>query len=243
MRAGGLAFLRFAADNRVAWELMMEGRFSDFAVEVRRRQAELVHELLVGDAPAGFNPRELELAAHAVELGLRRGSGPLDVGAPRRSSRAARRLDRRAPAARTTEVHLTHHRIVIVGAGFAGLGTAIRLRAGGHRRLRRARARRRRRRHLARQHLPRLRLRRAVAPLLVLLRPQPGLEPQLLAAAGDPATTCARLRRRVRRTPHIRFDCDEVHARRWDDDAQLWRLETSQGELTRRRRDRGRTGR
>ena len=25
VRAGGLAFLRFAADNRVAWELMMEG--------------------------------------------------------------------------------------------------------------------------------------------------------------------------------------------------------------------------
>ncbi len=66
VRAGGLAFLRFAADHRVAWQLMMEGRFSDFAVEVRRRQAELVHELLLEMAPAGFNPRELELAAHAV---------------------------------------------------------------------------------------------------------------------------------------------------------------------------------
>ena len=42
-------------------------------------------------------------------------------------------------------------------------------------RLRRPRARRRRRRHLAGQHLPGLRLRRPVAPLLVLLRAQPAL--------------------------------------------------------------------
>ena len=66
VRAGGLAFLRFASDNRVAWELMMEGRFSDAAVEVRRRQAALVHELLLEKAPADVDPRERELAAHAV---------------------------------------------------------------------------------------------------------------------------------------------------------------------------------
>jgi AcrR family transcriptional regulator len=66
VRAGGLAFLRFAADNRVAWELMMEGRFSDVAIEVRRRQAALVHELLLEKAPPDADPRELELAAHAV---------------------------------------------------------------------------------------------------------------------------------------------------------------------------------
>jgi AcrR family transcriptional regulator len=66
VRAGGLAFLRFAKDNRVAWELMMEGRFSDAANEARRRQAALVHELLLERAPAGVDPRELELAAHAV---------------------------------------------------------------------------------------------------------------------------------------------------------------------------------
>jgi AcrR family transcriptional regulator len=66
VRAGGLAFLRFASDNRVAWELMMEGRFSDAAVGVRRRQAALVHELLLEKAPADVDPRELELAAHAV---------------------------------------------------------------------------------------------------------------------------------------------------------------------------------
>jgi AcrR family transcriptional regulator len=66
VRAGGLAFLRFASDHRVAWELMMEGRFSDAAAGVRRRQAALVLELLSELVPAGVDRRELEVAAHAV---------------------------------------------------------------------------------------------------------------------------------------------------------------------------------
>jgi AcrR family transcriptional regulator len=66
LRAGGLAFLRFAAENRVAWELMMEGRFSDTAVAVRRRQAALVLELLREIASAEADEHELEVAAHAV---------------------------------------------------------------------------------------------------------------------------------------------------------------------------------
>ena len=66
LRAGGLAFLRFAADNRMAYELLYEGRFSDAAVTVRRRQAALILELMREMAPADVDPRELELAAHAV---------------------------------------------------------------------------------------------------------------------------------------------------------------------------------
>lgn len=66
LRAGGLAFLRFASENRVAYELLYEGRFSDAAVSVRRRQAALILELMREMAPAGLDPRELELAAHAV---------------------------------------------------------------------------------------------------------------------------------------------------------------------------------
>lgn len=66
LRAGGLAFLRFAADHRVAWQLMMEGRFSDTATEVRRRQAALVVDLLEEIAAPDFDRRELEVAAHAV---------------------------------------------------------------------------------------------------------------------------------------------------------------------------------
>jgi AcrR family transcriptional regulator len=66
LRAGGLAFLRFASDNRVAYELLYEGRFSDAAVAVRRRQAALILELMREIAPQDVDPRELELAAHAV---------------------------------------------------------------------------------------------------------------------------------------------------------------------------------
>jgi AcrR family transcriptional regulator len=66
LRAGGLAFLRFASDNRVAYELLYEGRFSDAAVSVRKRQATLILELMREMAPEGVDPRELELAAHAV---------------------------------------------------------------------------------------------------------------------------------------------------------------------------------
>ncbi len=66
LRAGGLAFLRFASDNRMAWELMMEGRFSDTATKVRSGQAELVLELLRELAPPGIDGDELELAARAV---------------------------------------------------------------------------------------------------------------------------------------------------------------------------------
>jgi AcrR family transcriptional regulator len=66
LRAGGLAFLRFAADNRVAYELLYEGRFSDAAVRVRRRQAALILELMREIAPDDVDPRELEVAANAV---------------------------------------------------------------------------------------------------------------------------------------------------------------------------------
>ncbi len=66
LRAGGLAFLRFAQENRVAYELLYEGRFSDAAVNVRRRQAALILELMRELAPDDVDPRELVVAAHAV---------------------------------------------------------------------------------------------------------------------------------------------------------------------------------
>ena len=66
LRAGGFAFLRFASENRVAYELLYEGRFSDAAVSVRRRQAALILELMREIAPASVDPRELEVAVHAV---------------------------------------------------------------------------------------------------------------------------------------------------------------------------------
>ena len=66
LRAGGLAFLRFARDNRVAYELLYEGRFSEAAAAVRRRQASLILELMRELAPGDVDPRELEVAANAV---------------------------------------------------------------------------------------------------------------------------------------------------------------------------------
>jgi AcrR family transcriptional regulator len=66
LRAGGLAFLRFASENRVAYELLYEGRYSDAAVNVRRRQAALILELMREIAQDDVDPRELEVAANAV---------------------------------------------------------------------------------------------------------------------------------------------------------------------------------
>ena len=69
LRAGGLAFLRFATDNRVAWDVMsMRGgaRFAEQAMDARRSQAELIRELMAEMARDDVDPRELEAAAHAV---------------------------------------------------------------------------------------------------------------------------------------------------------------------------------
>ena len=67
LRAGGLAFIRFAAGNRAAWDLMsMGGRFAEQARGVRSSQAELIRELMAEMAAEGSDPRELEVAAHAV---------------------------------------------------------------------------------------------------------------------------------------------------------------------------------
>jgi AcrR family transcriptional regulator len=67
LRAGGLAFLRFARDNRVAWDLMaMQNRFADQAQAVRRDQAQLIRALMTEIAPPGTDPQELEAVAYAV---------------------------------------------------------------------------------------------------------------------------------------------------------------------------------
>jgi AcrR family transcriptional regulator len=67
LRAGGLAFIRFAAGNRVAWDLMsMGGSFEQQARAVRSSQAELIRELMAEMARDDVDQRELEVAAHAV---------------------------------------------------------------------------------------------------------------------------------------------------------------------------------
>jgi len=67
LRAGGLAFIRFAAGNRVAWDLMsMGGSFEEKARAVRSSQAELIRELMAEMCRDDVDQRELEVAAHAV---------------------------------------------------------------------------------------------------------------------------------------------------------------------------------
>jgi len=67
LRAGGLAFLRFARDNRVAWDLMtMGGSFAEQAQGVRRSQARLIHELMKETAPEDVDPDEIEAVAWTV---------------------------------------------------------------------------------------------------------------------------------------------------------------------------------
>jgi AcrR family transcriptional regulator len=67
LRAGGLAFLRFARDNRVAWDLMaMQTRFAEQAQAVRRDQAQLIRKLMAEIAPDGTDPQELGAVAYAV---------------------------------------------------------------------------------------------------------------------------------------------------------------------------------
>jgi AcrR family transcriptional regulator len=67
VRAGGLAFLRFAAENRVAWDLLsMGGQFAQQAADVRRGQAEMIQELMRETAPEGVDARRLEASAWAV---------------------------------------------------------------------------------------------------------------------------------------------------------------------------------
>jgi AcrR family transcriptional regulator len=63
LRAGGLAFLRFAVDHHVTWDILFlqpDGRFADEAQGIRRRQATLVAELLAEDAGPGIDSLHLD---------------------------------------------------------------------------------------------------------------------------------------------------------------------------------------
>ena len=141
------------------------------------------------------------------------------------------------PSAPPTERAPRDLRFAVIGAGMAGILSAIKLREAGFDDFTVYEKADRARRHLAREHLSRPRVRRAVAPLPLLVRAEPGLEPPVLAGPRDPArtssgspttTTCASvdpLRRRGQR-PATFAD-------------GRWHLETAAGHQRRgRRRDR-----
>ena len=100
----------------------------------------------------------------------------------------------------------------IVGAGFGGVGIAIKLREAGFDRVRDLRARRQRRRRLAGEHLPGRRLRRPLAPLLVLVRPRASLVAPLRAPGGDPRLPRGGLRASYGIDPHLRFGTEITEA-------------------------------
>ena len=80
---------------------------------------------------------------------------------------------------------------------------------------------------LAKQHLSRRRVRRAVAPLLVLLRAEPALEQDLRQPAGDPRLP-EQGRRRQRLGDHL-VARSRVTTLRWSDTERRWTLETEDG--------------
>ena len=121
-----------------------------------------------------------------------------------------------------------HHRIAIVGTGFAGLGMAIRLKQEGEDDfvlLERAgdiggtwRD----------NTYPGCRCDVPVAPLLVLVRAQPELVEHLLAAARDPRLPEG-LRRALRRAAARPLRHRARERRAGTTTSGLWRIETSQG--------------
>jgi AcrR family transcriptional regulator len=72
LRAGGLAFLRFAVEHRVAWDVLFlspDGRFADAAQRIRRGQAALVAELFTEVAGQDVDPTALDTIATFVNGG------------------------------------------------------------------------------------------------------------------------------------------------------------------------------
>ena len=112
-------------------------------------------------------------------------------------------------------------RVAIIGAGFAGIGMAIRLRQEGEHDFVVLERADRGRRHLARQLLSGLRRRRRVPPLLLLLRAEPRLDAALLAAGGDLGLPAGGSSREHGLEDHARLGHEVVGAD-WDDEAGLW---------------------
>jgi cation diffusion facilitator CzcD-associated flavoprotein CzcO len=115
----------------------------------------------------------------------------------------------------------------IVGGGFAGVGAAVMLRREGYQDLTRVRARRADRRRLELQHLSRRSLRRAVAPLRVLVCPEPEVVAPLCAPGRDPAYV-EDVARSHGVLDRIRTGTEVLQAR-WESDRAKWLLETSAG--------------
>ena len=139
-------------------------------------------------------------------------------------------MDRRAADAGFEEVHLTHHRIAIVGSGFSGIGMAVRLmRDGEHDFVLLERA----------SELggtwrdntyPGCRCDVPSHLYSFSFAPNPSWsstfspQPEILNYLRDVA-------RRFGVLDHVRFDC-RLESAGWDEEHSRWRLDTSQGPMT-----------
>ena len=120
------------------------------------------------------------------------------------------------------------HDVAVVGAGFSGIGAAIKLDKAGISRLRRARGRRRGRRRVALEHLSRCRRRHPVIQLSVLVRQARRLVAGLRARQRAEGVRRG-LADKYDVRPRIRFNT-RVAGATFDEDAQLWRLEINDGD-------------
>ena len=169
----------------------------------------------------------MTLNARTNEVSSAKSHGNSDSGSASGSAgaRAGDASDVSGHEASPTEVE-----VVVVGTGFSGLGMAIRLAQGRHHDFVVLERAERRRRHLARQHLSGLRLRRAVAPLLVLVRAEPELVAHVRAAAGDPRVPRATARQ-VRRARRTSASATRSTSARFDDATARWTVRTSKGDV------------
>ena len=133
-----------------------------------------------------------------------------------------------------------HARVAIIGAGFSGIGMAIRLLDDGDRRLRRARARRRLGGTWRDNTYPGCQCDIPSALYSFSFAPNPDWS-RLYPLQPEIREYLRRVARRARRGPAHPLR-PRGHGAAWDDDARRWRIETSHGELT-ARRARGRDGR
>ena len=119
--------------------------------------------------------------------------------------------------------------IGIIGAGPGGICMGDQAPRSRLRQLHDLRAGAGRRRHVVPQHVSRMRVRRAVGPLLVLVRAQARLVTPVRHAARDPRVLRA-LRRQVRPRSDTSASAIGIAASRWDDERAVWRLTTEHGD-------------
>ena len=128
-----------------------------------------------------------------------------------------------------------HHRIAIVGAGFAGLGTAIQAQAGRRSRTSSCSSAPSDVGGTWRDNTyPGCRVRHALAPVLVLVRAEPRLDADRTRRSPRSGSTCERVARRARHRPAHPLRPRGRRARAGTRSGQLWRIETERGRAHRR---------